>query len=112
MNDGLKKISEGLGEASARSDVSQKSRILDLTSLLNEFLDGGFCSRCRGDGREYFWHKCRIDTNQDFEESGSDARMVDAVLKRMFFGSLEIMPNILSCCLCTWAFIGTVPDKK
>ena len=32
MNDGLKKISEGLGEASARSDVSQKSRILDLTS--------------------------------------------------------------------------------
>ena len=40
MNDGLKKISEVLGAASTRSEVSQKSRILDFTNLLKEFLDG------------------------------------------------------------------------
>ena len=48
---------------------------------------------------EYFKQSFLMPTNQDFEESGSDAKIVDAVLNKMLLGSLEIIPNKDSCLL-------------
>ena len=61
---------------------------------------------------EYFKQSFLMPTNQDFEESGSDAKIVDAVLNKMLLGSLEIIPNKDSCLLWMCASMGTVPARK